>query len=147
MTSTIAIEAVAPMSDVYRLPSMSHAATAGQASQFSAAMDQARAAGVGAAGAGDSYVRSDNLQAAASMGDGTLDRLGTMGTTMSHGFRNSIDEAFSKLSNIDFTEPSSMVTMLEVHLGVFSASTQVQFAAKVADFSVHGLTTLFRNQG
>lgn len=147
MTTAIPIEAVAPPMEVYRMPAMGNPATAGHASQFSAAMDQAQAARAAAVGGGDNYVRSDGLHPVASMGEGTMDRLSTMGTTMSHGFRSSIDDAFSKLSNIDFTEPTSMVTMLEVNLGVFSASTQVQFASKVADFSVHGLTTLFRNQG
>lgn len=139
MTTALPIEAVAPPTDVYRLPLAGQPPMAGHAAQFAAALGQAQSAQA------DSYVRG--AAGPVSMGDGTLDHIGALGTSMSHGFRTSIDQAFSKLSNIDFTEPSAMVTMLEVHLGVFGASTQVQFASKVADFSVHGLTTLFRNQG
>lgn len=92
------------------------------------------------------YVRTHPLQAAA-LQPGVFDRISGYGQQMSQAFAASINEQFAKVATLDFTDPTSLITQMEVQLGFFGAATQVQFAAKVADFSVHGVTTLFRNQG
>ena len=95
----------------------------------------------------DQYTSSVAAQAASGPGDAAVSRVGDYAQAMSQGFRHAVDESFAKLAKLDFTDPASLVGVIEVHLGVMSAGTQVQFATKVADQSVHGLTTLFRNQG
>ena len=148
MTTPMAIEAmtaVQPAADIYRQPfAAAQQAPAAHAAQFSAALERALSTTPGAA---DRYQRIDAASQPASPGDGAANRLGSTAGAISDSFRGAIDETFAKVQNMDFTDPSSMVTMMEVQLGVFSAATQVQFASKVADFSIHGLTTLFRNQG
>lgn len=139
-TTAIAQVTAAPPA-MYREPAP--AAVPGQGAQFTAALDRALADPALA----DRYVRAESVQAALGSGDGAFNHLGKYATSMSHTFRNSIDESFAKLAHLDFTEPAAMITVMEVQLGVFSAASHVQFASKVADFSVHGLTTLFRNQG
>ena len=149
MTTPMAIDAmtaVQPAADIYRQPfAAAQQAPAAHVAQFSAALERALQATPG--GATDRYQRIDAATQPASPGDGAASRLGSTAGAISDSFRGAIDETFAKVQNLDFTEPSSMVTMMEVQLGVFSAATQVQFASKVADFSIHGLTTLFRNQG
>lgn len=147
MTTTMAVEAVAQSPEIYRNPSFGNTPSGARTSQFTAALERAQTAQLDPLAAGDRYLRAEIMRPIATVGDGAMDQLGPYATLMSRTFRQSIDTAFSKLSHLDFTEPSSMITVLEVHLGVFSAATHVQFASKVADFSVHGLTTLFRNQG
>jgi hypothetical protein len=148
MTTPMAIEAMTaaqPAADIYRQPFAAAAqAPAAHVAQFSAALERAMATTPGAA---DRYQRIDAASQPASPGDSAASRLGSTAGAISDSFRGAIDETFAKVQNLDFTEPAAMVTMMEVQLGVFSAATQVQFASKVADFSIHGLTTLFRNQG
>jgi len=148
MTTPMAIEALAaaqPATDIYRQPfAAAQQAPAAHAAQFSAALERALATTPGAA---DRYLRIDAASQPASPGDGAAHSLGSTASAISDSFRGAINETFAKVQNLDFTEPAAMVTMMEVQLGVFSAATQVQFASKVADFSIHGLTTLFRNQG
>lgn len=95
----------------------------------------------------DLYTRGVAAQAVSGPGDAAVSRVGDYAQAMSTGFRQAMDESFAKLAKLDFTDPASLVNVIEVHMGVMSAGTQVQFATKVADQSVHGLTTLFRNQG
>jgi hypothetical protein len=151
MTTPMAIEAmtaVQPAADIYRQPfAAAQQAPAAHVAQFSAAMERALSTTTATPGAADRYQRIDAATQPASPGDGAANRLGSTAGAISDSFRGAIDETFAKVQNMDFTDPSSMVTMMEVQLGVFSAATQVQFASKVADFSIHGLTTLFRNQG
>ena len=148
MTTPMAIDAMAavqPAADIYRQPfAAAQQAPAAHVAQFSAALERALSATPGAM---DRYQRIDAATQPASPGDGAANRLGSTAGAISDSFRGAIDETFAKVQHMDFTDPSSMVTMMEVQLGVFSAATQVQFASKVADFSIHGLTTLFRNQG
>lgn len=126
--------------------------TAAGAAQFAAAYARAgQAAGPGSAlaalppNAMVEYARAEPLQAG--LQPVAFERVADYGQQMSHAFRAAIDEQFAKVATLDFTDPASLITQMEVQLGFFGAATQVQFAAKVADFSVHGVTTLFRNQG
>lgn len=122
------------------------------AAQFAAAYARANQAAGAASGiaalppsATVEYVRAEALQAG--MQPVAFERVADYGQQMSHAFRAAIDEQFAKVATLDFTDPTSLITQMEVQMGFFGAATQVQFAAKVADFSVHGVTTLFRNQG
>lgn len=138
---TLAIDAITLPPAIYRAPAATTMPMAAQTARFAAALDQAHAA------AAERYVRADAAMRPAGAGDAAFDRLGNVAQSMSTGFKRAIDDSFAKLSNLDFTEPAAMITVMEVQLGVFSAATHVQFASKVADMSVHGVTTLFRNQG
>jgi hypothetical protein len=105
------------------------------------------AGGLPGSGTVDQYTHTAAAQAVSGPGDAAVSKVGDYAHAMSTGFRQAMDESFAKLANLDFTDPASLVNVIEVHMGVMSAGTQVQFATKVADQSVHGLTTLFRNQG
>lgn len=147
MIETAAIAEVTAPPAVYRAQEPQLGNTGQQGAAFAAALENAQSAQATDPGLAGRYVRVDGGHTSMASGDGAFSHLGRQASSMSAGFRGAINEAFGKLSHLDFTEPSAMVTVMEVQLGVFSAAHHVQFATKVADFSVHGLTTLFRNQG
>lgn len=121
------------------------APTAMQAARFESAL--ARAAQSSEASSLEVYVKQSSSSMTTGPGDVSLSKVGDYGRAMSSGFKASIDDAFAKLNHLDLTNPASMVTMMEVQLGVMAAGVQVGFATQVADKSVHSVTTLFRNQG
>lgn len=122
-----------------------------QTARFEAALERARAAGgidsAESVQGADRYVRAQTPSMATAPGEAAFAKVSEVGREMSQGFKASIDGSLAKLSHLDLTNPQSMITMMEVQLGVMSAGVQVGFATKVADNSVHGVTTLFRNQG
>jgi hypothetical protein len=69
------------------------------------------------------------------------------GKKLSTRFEQAVEGAFKGMSNLDFTDPKSVVTVMEHHLAVMSASTYIQFAAKAVDNSTHAIKTLFSSQG
>ncbi len=148
--SAVPIEALATRAGAALAPAgdaaMAAVPTPVQTARFEAALERARAAG-GADGVEDRYVRAQAPSMASAPGEAAFAKVSEVGREMSQGFKASIDGSLAKLSHLDLTNPSSMITMMEVQLGVMSAGVQVGFATKVADNSVHGVTTLFRNQG
>jgi hypothetical protein len=69
------------------------------------------------------------------------------GKKLSAQFEHAVEGAFKGMNNLDFTDPKSLVTVMEHHLAVMSASTYIQFAAKAVDKSTSAVKTLFTAQG
>lgn len=69
------------------------------------------------------------------------------GKQLSHSFEHAIDHAMTGMSGLDFTDPRSLVTVMEHHLAIMSAGTYIQFATKAANSASQAVKTLFTSQG
>jgi hypothetical protein len=61
-------------------------------------------------------------------------------------FRGALTENIESVGKLDFTDPMSMVKVMEVQAQIFSVTMELQLAAKLAESGRHFVSTLFQNQ-
>jgi hypothetical protein len=62
-------------------------------------------------------------------------------------FQTTLDRSLSDVAALDFSDPMSIVHVMELQADMFSVTMELELAAKLADSGRHFTTTLFNNQG
>jgi hypothetical protein len=62
-------------------------------------------------------------------------------------FHSTLNQGIGDITALDFSNPTSIVHVMELQADMFSVTMELELATKLADSGRHFTTTLFNNQG
>jgi hypothetical protein len=71
----------------------------------------------------------------------------TYANSVDQHLHTALKDNIQSMTKLDFSDPMSIVRIMEVQADIFSATMELQLAAKLADSGRHFTSTLFQNQG
>jgi hypothetical protein len=89
-----------------------------------------------------SYLRQPGVEPA-----GLQEQMVNYVNSFDHRFHGVFDASIESASQLDLSDPMSMVRILELQTNMFSVTMELELATKLADSGRHFATTLFNNQG